>query len=721
MKQLIQNMRDGKTTVAEVPQPLVRPGTVLIRTARSLVSTGTERMLVEFAEKSLVGKAQARPDLVRQVLDKARREGIVPTIEAAFNRLDAPMALGYSSSGTVIAVGENVEGLQIGDRVACAGGGFAVHAEYAVVPKNLAVHLPDEVDFDAAAFTTLGAIALHGFRLASPQLGNRVAVIGLGLLGLLSINLAKAAGCSVFGIDFDPARVDLAKKLDATAVVREQAEESGAAFTANQGFDIILICADTKSNDTVELAAHLARDRAVIVAVGAVGMDLPRKVYYEKELTFLISRSYGPGRYDSTYEEKGQDYPIGYVRWTEGRNLSAFVSLLSEKKIDLNPLISHHFPIEQAEQAYELITGKEKQPYLGILLTYPENQQPGISTRVEVQPLKNATITGEPAIGVLGAGNYANSVFLPVIKKAGGVILQSIASANGLTARHAAGKYGFRYAVSSDDEILNDPAVNAVVILTRHNHHARQVLTALKNNKHVFCEKPLATTMEDLDQVASALLAPTQSSPVLSVGFNRRFAPLAVKLHEFLEPSREPLYIHYRVNAGFLSLTHWLHDPAQGGGRIIGEGCHFIDFLSFLTGSVPVSVSTQGLPDGGRYRQDNVQLTFQYPDGSLGVVTYLANGDKSFAKERVEVFSGGRVAVLNDYRSLEMVHDGKRQVVRSLFSQDKGHQAGWQAFLRAICSNDSLPIPFDHLIGVTRASILAAQSLQTGETIRISS
>lgn len=714
-------MRDGKTTVAEVPQPLVRPGTVLIRTARSLVSTGTERMLVEFAEKSLVGKAQARPDLVRQVLDKGRREGIVPTIEAAFNRLDAPMALGYSSSGTVIAVGENVEGFHAGDRVACAGGGFAVHAEYAVVPKNLVVHLPDEVDFDSAAFTTLGAIALHGFRLASPQLGNRVAVIGLGLLGLLSINLAKAAGCSVFGIDFDPSRVELAKKLNAAAVVREQAEESGAAFTENQGFDIILICADTKSNDTVELAAHLARDRAVVVAVGAVGMELPRKIYYEKELTFLISRSYGPGRYDPTYEEKGQDYPIGYVRWTEGRNLSAFVSLLAEEKINLNPLISHHFPIEQAKEAYELITGKDKQPFLGILLTYPENQQPGIPTRVEIQPLKNVAITGQPAVGVLGAGNYANAVFLPVIKKAGGVILQSIASANGLTARHAAGKYGFRYAVSNDDEILNDPAVNAVVILTRHNHHARQVLTALKNNKHVFCEKPLATTLEDLDQVAAALSGATQSSPVLSVGFNRRFAPLAVKLHEFLEPSREPLYIHYRVNAGFLPLIHWLHDPAQGGGRIIGEGCHFIDFLSFLTGSVPVSVSSQGLPDGGRYQQDNVQLTFQYSDGSLGVVTYLANGDKSFAKERVEVFSGGRVAVLNDYRSLEMVHDGKRQVVRSLFSQDKGHLAGWQAFLRAIRSGDSLPIPYQHLIGVTRASILAVQSLQNSETVSISS
>jgi predicted dehydrogenase/threonine dehydrogenase-like Zn-dependent dehydrogenase len=719
MKQLIQNMRDGKTTIADVPRPLVRPGTLLIRTARSLVSTGTERMLVEFAEKSLIGKAQARPDLVRQVLDKARREGILPTIEAAFSRLDAPMALGYSACGTVEAVGENVVGFHAGDRVACAGGGFAVHAEYMVVPKNLVVKLPDNVDFDSAAFTTLGAIALHGFRLAQPQLGSRVAIIGLGLLGLLSINLAHAAGCSVFGVDFDPARIELAKKLGARAVLREQAEAAGAAFSSNQGFDIVLICADTKSNDTVELAASLARDRAVVVAVGAVGLDLPRKPYYEKELTFLISRSYGPGRYDPAYEEKGQDYPIGYVRWTEGRNLSSFVDLLGQGKLDLAPLITHHFPIEQAEQAYELITGKTGETFLGILLTYPDGAASSAATRVEVSAAPLFTPTGQPVVGVLGAGNYANATFLPVIKKAGGASLHSIASANGLTARHAASKFGFKYAVSSDDELINDPAINTVVVLTRHNHHARQVLAALKNGKNVFCEKPLAISLDELAEIAAALSKNGQPHPVVSVGFNRRFAPLAVKMRAFLKSSNEPLFIHYRVNAGFLVLTHWLHDPTQGGGRIIGEGCHFIDFLSFLTGSTPVSVSAQGLPDGGRYRSDNVQLTFRYADGSIGTVSYLANGDKAFAKEHVEVFTGGRIAVLDDFRALEMVVDGRRQSIRSRFSQDKGHIAGWQAFLEAVRTGGEPPIPYSDLIGVTRASILAAQALAGGQPIDI--
>jgi predicted dehydrogenase len=718
MKQLVQNMRDGKTTVADVPRPPVRPGTVLVRAVRSLVSTGTERMLVEFAEKSLIGKAQARPDLVRQVIDKARREGVLPTIEAAFNRLDAPMALGYSASGVVEEVGGDVEGIHKGDRVACAGGGFAVHAEYMVVPVNLAVKLPAHVDFDAAAFTTLGAIALHGFRLASPQLGSRVAIIGLGLLGLLSVNLARAAGCQVFGVDFDPDRIALAKKLGAEAVIREQAEDAGTAFTANQGFDIVLICADTKSNDTVQLAASLARDRAVVVAVGAVGLDLPRKPYYEKELTFLVSRSYGPGRYDPEYEEKGRDYPIGYVRWTEGRNLQAFVDLLAEGKINLEPLITHRFPIDEAEKAYELITGKGEKSFLGILLTYKNNDEKTAAARVSVYPSPVTTV-GEPVVGVLGAGNYANAVFLPAIKKAGGCRLHSIASANGLSARHAASKYGFQYAASSDDDLINDPEINTLVILTRHNHHARQALAALKTGKHVFCEKPLAINLEELDEIAGALQ--TGTTPLLSVGFNRRFAPLAMRMRRFLAESNEPLFIHYRVNAGYLPLTHWLHDPNQGGGRIIGEGCHFIDFLTFLTGAIPVSVSAVGLPDGGRYRQDNVHLTFQYPNDSIGTISYLANGDKSFAKERVEIFSGGRAAALDDFRSLEMSASGRREVLRSRFSQDKGHLAGWKIFLDAVYSGKQEPIPYDELVGVTRASILAARAMKTGQSEMITS
>ncbi|HSQ18703.1 MAG TPA: zinc-binding alcohol dehydrogenase, partial [Anaerolineales bacterium] len=371
MKQLLQNLKNGQTTIAEVPAPVLRPGAVLVRTAASLVSAGTERMVVEFAEKSLVGKARSRPDLVRQTIDKARREGLLTTLEAVFNRLDQPMALGYSSAGTVIAVGAGVQGFHPGDRVACAGGGYAVHAEIALVPQNLLAHLPDNVDFESGAFTTLGAIALHGFRLAESQLGERVGVIGLGLLGLLAVGIAQAAGCQVFGVDLDPARVALAEQMGARAVLRPQAEEAAQAFTHGRGLDAILICADTPSADPVELAGVIARDRAKVVAVGAVGLSLPRKIYYEKELSFINSRSYGPGRYDPAYEEKGQDYPPGYVRWTEGRNLQAFADLLASRRLDVTPLISHRFPIDQAPEAYELITGKRKEPFLGVLLTYP--------------------------------------------------------------------------------------------------------------------------------------------------------------------------------------------------------------------------------------------------------------------------------------------------------------------------------------------------------------
>ncbi len=713
MKQLLQNMRDGKTTVADVPRPIPTRGTVLVRTQASLVSAGTERTLVSFAEKNLVGKARSRPDLVRQVLDKARREGLWGTFQAAMNRLDAPMPLGYSSAGVVVAVGEGMEGFKVGDRVACAGGGHAVHAEYEVVPRNLLALLPPQVDFESAAFTTLGAIALHGFRLAQPQIGERVAVIGLGLLGLISVGIARAAGCSVFGVDIAPARVKLAEQMGANAVTREQAESSAAAFTQGQGFDIVLICADTPSNDPLALAGAISRDRGRVIAVGAVGLNIPRKVYYEKEIFFQVSRSYGPGRYDPDYEERGKDYPIGFVRWTEGRNLEAIVDLLAAGKLDVRPLISHRFPIEQAPAAYDLITGKTKEPFLGVLLTYPpaEADAPLAGTRVA-----NAQVTpvsGALSVGVLGAGNYATAVFLPVMKAVGKAQRTAIASASGLTARHASQRFGFAYASSSEQEVLEDPQVNTVVLLTRHNQHARQALAALALGKHVFCEKPLAITPAELDEIEAALQENIHG-PLLMVGFNRRFAPLAVQMKDFLAGRSEPLAAHFRVNAGYIPLNHWVHDPHIGGGRIIGEGCHFIDFLSFLVGAPPVQVTAQGLPDGGRYRQDNVIMNFTFADGSLGTVSYLANGDKSVAKERVEVFCGGKVAVLDDFRSLELVSGGSRKRVTSGMQQDKGHRAGWQAFVQACEKGGEPPIAYDHLLGVTRASFAAVRALESG-------
>ncbi|MBN2146720.1 MAG: bi-domain-containing oxidoreductase [Anaerolineales bacterium] len=722
MKQLLQNLRTGQTAIVDVPMPIAKPGTALVRTAASLVSAGTERMLVEFAEKSLLGKARSRPDLVRQLLDKARREGLLTTVEAAFNRLDQPMPLGYSSAGTVVAVGAGVQKFHPGDRVACAGGNYAVHAEYAVVPENLLARLPDDVDFEAAAFTTLGAIALHGFRLAQVQLGETVGVIGLGLLGLLSVGIVQAAGCQVFGVDLDAGRVRLANQLGARAALREQAEEAALAFSRGRGLDALLICADTKSDDPVQLAGVVARDRARVVAVGAVGLNIPRKIYYEKELSFVNSRSYGPGRYDPAYEEGGRDYPLGYVRWSEGRNLEAIVDLLHSGRLDVHPLISHRYPIEKAPQAYELITGKIKEPFLGVLLTYPDapGEEAVLKTPVHERNGRTAPHTTEKVrLGVLGAGNFATAVMLPAIKDIPAIEKIAIASGAGAHAQHAASKFAFGYVAKSEEEILADPQVNCMAILTRHDLHAAQTLRALQAGKHVFCEKPLALKRQELAAIGEQLARQAQTSgegninPLLMVGFNRRFAPLAVKMHAFISQRHEPFAAHYRVNAGYIPLTHWVHNAVEGGGRIIGEGCHFIDFLTFLAGQPPIKVTAHSLPDAGRYQSDNIVLIFTFPDGSLGTISYLANGDKAFPKERVEVFAGGRVAVLDDFRSLEMVHAGKRQKIHSRLRQDKGHQAEWIAFSKAILDGGPPPIPYAHLLGVTQASFAAIEALQS--------
>jgi predicted dehydrogenase/threonine dehydrogenase-like Zn-dependent dehydrogenase len=720
MKQLLQYIKNGKTIVEDVPVPTPREGMALVKVAASLVSAGTERMVVEFAEKSYIGKARSRPDLVKQTLDKAKREGVMPTVQAVFNRLDQPMALGYSSAGTIVALGKNMQGFKVGQRVACAGGGYATHAEYNVVPRNLLTPLPKNVDFESAAFTTLGAIALHGFRLAEPQLGENVAIIGLGLLGLLTIQLASAAGCNVLGIDLDPKRIKLASSLGLEAVSRSQAESASQAFTANRGFDTVIICADTPSNDPVELAGVIARDRARVIATGAVGLNIPRKIYYEKEIAFINSRSYGPGRYDSNYEENGVDYPIGYIRWTEGRNFQSVVDLLSSRKLKVTPLISHRFPIEDAATAYEVITGKKKEPFLGVVLTYPETVEKLESLKV----VRFNVPTFEPAtckLGVLGAGLYANATLLPVIKNNKDFELVGIASSGGLHAQHSGKKFGFQYATSSEDEIINDPNINTVVILTRHDSHADLVVKALKAGKHVFVEKPLAINEEGLKKIVAVLtkdqrpktknLGPSSSVPgLLTVGFNRRFSPLAQQLKSLIVNRQSSIYAHYRINAGYIPLNHWTQDPNLGGGRIIGEACHFIDLITYLVGASPVSVSAHALPNGGKYREDNASMTFTFPDGSLGIVDYLANGDKSFPKERLEVFCEGMIAVLEDYVSLTIVKDGKKTVQSG--AQDKGWKAEMSAFVRSIQSGGEAPIPYEQLIGVTKSTFAAVESIR---------
>jgi predicted dehydrogenase/threonine dehydrogenase-like Zn-dependent dehydrogenase len=713
MKQLLQNIKTGKSIVEDVPVPTPREGQALVKVEASLVSAGTERMVVEFAEKSLVGKARSRPDLVKQVVDKARREGLLNTAQAAFNRLDQPMALGYSSAGTIFALGKGMQGFKIGQRVACAGGGYAVHAEYNVLPRNLLTPLPDNVDFESAAFTTLGAIALHGFRLAEPQIGENVAVIGMGLLGLLAAQIAAAAGCNVLGIDVDPSRIDLASSLGLGAVRRGEAVDSSVAFTANRGFDVILICADTTSNDPIELAGVIARDRARVVATGAVGLSFPRKVYYEKEISFINSRSYGPGRYDLTYEEQGNDYPLGYVRWTEGRNFEAVVDLMAKGQLQVKPLITHRFDISEATQAYEVITGKKKEKFLGVLLTYPK-----VETQEETKIVFPSIVHRQSStvkLGVLGAGLFANSVLLPAIKKAGDIELIGIASSGGLHAQHAGKKFGFQYATSNDDEILNDPKINTVAILTRHDTHADLVIKALNAGKNVFVEKPLAINSNQLSTISRKLLK--TDNCILTTGFNRRFSPLAQSLSSFLSHRSEPMYIHYRVNAGAIPLNHWTQDPEIGGGRMIGEGCHFVDFITFLVGATPISVTAHALPDGGKYYEDNTSMTFTFPDGSIGIVDYLANGDKSFPKERVEVFSEGRIAVLDDFVSLQTVKAGKKKEIKG--AQNKGWVDEWRVFAKSIREGGEPPIPYEQLIGVTKSTFAVMESMRNRKTIEI--
>lgn len=739
MKQVIQSFKTGALSVDDVPAPQLPRGNILVHTRASLVSAGTERMVVDFAEKNLLQKARSRPDLVRQTLDKVRREGILTTIEAVQNRLDKPIALGYSCAGVVLAAGDDAAGFQAGDNVACAGAGFAVHAEVVSVPKNLAVKFPANVDFQSAAFTTLGAIALQGIRLAEVELRDIVAVIGLGLLGQLTVQMLKAAGCTVIGMDIQPQRADLAlhSGADAVAASADELQSTCHQLSAGYGVDAVLITADTKSNQPVELAGHIAREKGVIVAVGAVGLTIPRKVYYEKELDLRISRSYGPGRYDAQYEEKGHDYPYAYVRWTERRNMQAFVEMVSQQKVDVQPLISHRFEVNDAAKAYDLIQGKTGEPFLGVILTYSD--APDLcrkkflrldkTARAEADEREPTAHLDQIKLGIIGAGLYANATLLPAIKGEQAIAPVGVASGSGLSARAAADRYGFAYCTTDAREIFDDPNINTVAILTRHHLHARQVIAALEAGKHVFVEKPLCLTEDELQQVIRAYdearggkasahgVACNRVRPSLMIGFNRRFAPFIVELKQRLEQVREPLMLHYRVNAGFIPKEHWTQDPEQGGGRLLGEACHFVDLLIHLAGGAPVAVTARALPDAGRYSEDNLLITLEFDNGSVGAVTYVASGDKSFGKESLEVFGGGLSARLEDYRSLLISQGGKRTSRAARLKQDKGHRAEWQAMIAHLTEGKPAPISFEEIVVSTRATLAAHRGLREGRPV----
>lgn len=717
MKQVLQSYRTGDLHVADVPAPGVEAGCLLVLTAASLISAGTDRMTISLAKKSIAGKAQERPDLVKKVLDRIGREGLIATGQTVLKKLDQPIPLGYSCAGRVVAVGEGVSGFAVGDRVACGGAKVANHAEVNLVPQNLCAHIPAGVDDEAAAFVTVGAVALQGVRIAAPTLGECFAVIGLGLIGQLTLQLLKANGCSVLSIDLDPRKVALAKDLGAdVAVCRdEDVLQAARALTSGRGVDGVIIAAATSSNDPVALAGDLCRDRGRVVVVGAVGMDVPRRPYYDKELSFYQSRSYGPGRYDPAYEERGIDYPIGYVRWTEQRNLEAFLAQCAAGRIRVAPLISHRFPIDRAEEAYALLGGEAHSSgddATGVLLTYPAREPPPREVIVSPAPESRP---GAVRIGMIGAGAFASATLVPALSAARGVRPVSIASARGFSARHLADRYHFERCTTDAAALLAAADIDAVLIATRHDLHAAQVEAALRASKHVFVEKPLALDEEELLGVLAAQRA---SGRVLAVGYNRRFSSLAVELRRFFAERAAPLILQYRVNAGQIAPDSWIHDPAVGGGRIIGECCHFIDLCSFLVGAPPVSIFAQGVEPAGEARaDDNVTLSLRFRDGSVATVAYVATGDARAGKERLEVMGDGALAVLEDFRRLELRRAGRRRVVRKLVP-DKGHRAEVAAFVSAVRTGVA-PISLDSLAATSRATFAALQSLRAGEVVHL--
>jgi predicted dehydrogenase/threonine dehydrogenase-like Zn-dependent dehydrogenase len=709
VKQVLQNLKNGQTEVAEVPCPRVGRGQLLIHTTQTLVSAGTERMLVDFGKGNFIDKARQQPDKVRMVLDKVRTDGLMPTLDAVRNKLDQPLPMGYCNVGVVADTGAAVAGFEIGDRVASNG----KHAEMVSVPVNLCAKVPAKVTDEAAAFTVLGAIALQGIRLVQPTLGEAVVVTGLGLIGLVTVQLLRAHGCRVLGLDFDPAKLELARGFGAEVVSLQSGADPVAAaqrFSRGRGVDAVIITASTKSNDPVHQAALMCRKRGRIVLVGVTGLELSRADFFEKELTFQVSCSYGPGRYDAAYEEKGQDYPIGFVRWTEQRNFEAVLDMMASGLLDIKPLISHRFAIQEAEKAYAVVGGSE--PSLGILLDYSspaegtqEHEARRISRTVDlarVQQAAKASAPGPapvdvPALSVIGAGNYAGAVLLPAFAQAG-VRLRRISSSGGVTSVHFGRKFGFEHATTDTAALLADEAVDAVVIATRHNTHAEFVLRALAAGKHVFVEKPLALTVEDLQRIGDAAHS---AGLVVMVGFNRRFAPQVQRIQALLAGAPGPKSIIMTVNAGAIPATHWTQDREVGGGRLVGEGCHFIDLLRFLAGAPIVSHDVVAMDAATR---DSATIVLRFADGSMGTIVYLSDGSKSFPKERLEVFAQGRVLQLDNFRRLTgFGWPGFSKL--NLWRQDKGQVACAKAFVDALRTGGPAPIALDELLEVGRVSI----------------
>lgn len=716
MKQVIQNIRSGNLTVEQIPAPAVSAGEVLIANQSSLVSAGTEKMVMDLAKKSLLGKARERPDQVRRVLEKIRNEGLLNTLQQVRQKLEEPMTMGYSSAGIVLACGKGVQNFKPGDRVASNG----PHAEIVSVAKNLCAHVADNVPFEHACFAVLGSIAMQGVRLTRCELGETVFVIGLGLVGQLTVAIAKAAGLVVIGTDLDASKCALAKQMGADFAEPGLGPSNVQKVTAGLGADAVIITASTKSNAPIEIAANAVRQKGRVVLVGVVGLEIDRRPFYFKEAEFVVSCSYGPGRYDPEYEEHGHDYPAAYVRWTQQRNIQSVLDLMHRGQLRVEPLISHRFSIETASDAYEMIN-KGSQPFLGVVLQYPGVSASDIDT-ADRGP-RSITLRARPGeagkirFGVLGAGNFARMVMLPAINKCGLFTPAVICSGKGVTAQHAGTTSGFESAVTDENLVFGDKSINTIFSLTRHDQHARHVIAAIQHGKNIFVEKPLCLTLEELQQIEAALDAAGDRAPAVMVGFNRRFSPAAVKLRAFFSRIDTPLTIAIRFNAGDLPVDHWTQNDDVGGGRIIGEACHAIDLATYLAGSVPIRVFAESVAvkNPQQISDDQCFITLRHANGSVSSIGYFAGGDKSFPKERIEIFGGGQVGVIDDFKSLQTCRNGKSKT--ESFAQDKGHSAEVTAFAAAIAAGAESPIPWEQIVATTVASISAVRSLREGVPI----
>ena len=705
MKQIIQDLKSGATILEEVPVPQVKGGSVLIKTSRTLVSLGTERMLVEFGKANFISKARQQPDKVKQVIDKIHTDGLQPTIKAVFNKLGQPMPLGYCNVGKVVAVGRGVTEFTVGDRVASNG----PHAEYVCIPQNLVAKIPDNVSDDEAAFTVIGSIGLQGIRNLNPQLGETVVVTGLGLVGLVTAQLLKANGCTVIGIDYDQQKVDLAQEkgilalnpgsgVDPVSFVEEHTNGVGA--------DGVIITASTKSDEVIHQACEMSRKRGRIILVGVVGMNMRRDDFYKKELTFQVSCSYGAGRYDEEYEQKGHDYPLPYVRWTEKRNFQTILNAISNGGLDVKSLITEIVELKDYEQIYG---DMRKRGSIASIIKYPES----VDQAAVVKVSDKAFAAGGGKIGIIGAGNYTSSTVVPCLNKANAPI-KYIASAGGLNAKVLAKKAGAEFATSDYHEILNDKEVGMVIVTTRHNLHAKMVTEALQANKSVFVEKPLCLNEEELNQISEAYKAAGEGV-TLTVGFNRRFSPFAQKLKSMVGDG--PKNIIATMNAGFIPPEMWVHDLEIGGGRIIGEACHFIDLCSYLAGSRVKSVCMNAMGKTPEENTDNATLLLQYENGTNAVINYFSNGSKSYQKERIEVFSQERVFILDNWRKLTGF--GSKGFSKKSGSMDKGQETEFGLLADRLKKGGSALIPFESIVNTTRASFAAIQSLKENRWIEV--